>query len=362
VENTNKDKIGSETLIEPTHILSGLIVGILFGFALQRGRFCMNSAFRDIILLKEYTLLKAVIVAIIVSMLGFHVMASLGIIQLNPKPLSWGADIIGGFIFGVGMVLAGGCASGTTYRVGEGMVGSFVALLGFMLSAVITGSGALSGIKSYLETTTKVTVTNPGPLVTTTSQSPTLANIIGVDPWIIVIVIAILAIGVLAWKRGGEGKTEGSLSEKIFKRGWPWWATGIVIGIIAMIAFPASAATGRNYPLGITGGWSTFLNALMKGDANVLSWETFLVIGVVIGAALAASIAGEFKLRAPGPGRLIQQFIGGLLLGIGAVIANGCNIGHILSGVPQLAISSIIFGFFVIIGCWATAYLLLMRR
>jgi hypothetical protein len=86
------------------------------------------------------------------------------------------------------------------------------------------------------------------------------------------------------------------------------------------------------------------------------------VIGVVIGAALAASIAGEFKLRAPGPGRLIQQFIGGLLLGIGAVIANGCNIGHILSGVPQLAISSIIFGFFVIIGCWATAYLLLMRR
>ena len=349
-------------MIEPTFILSGLIVGILFGFALQRGRFCMNSAFRDIILLKEYTLLKAVIVAIIVSMLGFHVMASLGIVQLNPKSFFWGANIVGGFIFGMGMVLAGGCASGTTYRVGEGMVGSFIALLGFMTSAVITGSGALSGIKSYLQTTTKITVPDPGSLITPASRSPTLANVIGVDPWIIVIVIAILAIGVLAWKRGGGEKTEGSLSEKIFKRGWPWWATGVVIGIIAMIAFPASAATGRNYPLGITGGWSTFLNTLIKGDTNVLSWETFLVIGVVIGAAISAGIAGEFKLRAPGPGRLLQQFIGGLLLGIGAVIADGCNIGHILSGIPQLAIGSIIAGFSIIMGCWVAAYLLLMRR
>lgn len=67
-------------MIETTAILSGLVVGMLFGFALQRGRFCMNSAFRDILLLKEYTLLKAVIVALIVSMLGFHAMASLGII------------------------------------------------------------------------------------------------------------------------------------------------------------------------------------------------------------------------------------------------------------------------------------------
>ncbi len=348
-------------MIEPTWILSGLAVGILFGFALQRGRFCMNSAFRDIILLKEYTLLKAVIVAIIVSMLGFHLMANFGLIQLNPKPFSWGANIIGGFIFGIGMVLAGGCASGTTYRVGEGMVGSLFALLGYMSSAVITGVGALSGMKSYLETATKITVTDAGPLIAPANRSPTLANILGIDPWILVILVAIVGLGVLTWKRGGGVKNEGTLSEKVFKQGWSWWVTGIVIGIIAIIAFPASAATGRNYPLGITGGWQTFLNALIKGDANIPSWETFLVIGVVMGAAAAAGIAGEFKLRAPGPGRLVQQFVGGLMLGIGAVTANGCNIGHILSGVPQLAIGSIIAGFSIIIGCWVTAYILLMR-
>jgi uncharacterized membrane protein YedE/YeeE len=351
-------------LIEPSGILTGLIVGILFGFALQRGRFCMNSAFRDIILTKEYTLLKAVVVAIIVSMLGFAVMATLGIIQLNPKPFYWGANIIGGFIFGIGMVLAGGCASGTTYRVGEGMVGSFIALLGFMIGGVITQVGALKVVVDYLQTNTKITIANPGPLVSPTAKNPTLANIVGIHPWVVVIVIVIIAVGVLVWKRGGGGKTEESLSlsEKIFKKGWPWWATGIVIGIIETIAFPASAATGRNYPLGITGGWSTFLLALIRGDANILGWETFLVIGVIIGAAIAAAIAKEFKLRAPGPGRLLQQFLGGLLLGIGAVIASGCNIGHILSGVPQLAISSIVTGLFIIFGCWVTAYMLLMRR
>ena len=52
-------------------IFMGIPVGLLFGFALSRGRFCMNSAFRDIIVLKDYDLLKAVGVAIIVSMIGF---------------------------------------------------------------------------------------------------------------------------------------------------------------------------------------------------------------------------------------------------------------------------------------------------
>jgi len=348
-------------MIEPTAIITGLIIGILFGFALQRGRFCMNSAFRDIILMKEYTLLKAVVAALIVEMLGFHLMATLGIIQLNPKPFFWGANIVGGFIFGIGMVLAGGCASGTTYRVGEGMVGSFVALLGYMIGSIITGEGALKEFQSYLKSATKITVGNAGPLVSSKNTSPTLANIFGVHPWIVAIILAIIGIAILAWKRGGAEGAEGSLYEKIFKHGWPWWATGIVIGIIGMLAFPASAAAGRNYPLGITGGWKTFLSTLLKGDSNILSWETFEVIGIVIGAAIAAAIAGELKLRAPGPKRLIQQFIGGLLLGIGAVTAFGCNIGHILSGVPQLALSSILTGSFIVIGAWITAYLMFMR-
>jgi uncharacterized membrane protein YedE/YeeE len=347
-------------LIETSLMLSGLVVGIIFGFVLQRGRFCMNSAFRDIILMKEYTLLKAVALAIVVQMIGFHLMATMGYIQLYPKTLFWGAMIVGGFIFGIGMVLAAGCASGTTYRVGEGMMGSFVALLGLMIGGVITSGGALIELKSYLQPTEgalkAITTDNPGSYVG--NSNLTLANVFNLDPWIFVAIIAIIILAVLIWKRGGEEtKVEGTLYERIFKMGWSWWVTGITVGIVGIIAFLAF----KNYALGISGGWFGFLNALVTGDPDKLNWFTFLVIGVVIGAAIAAGIAGEFKLRAPNAGRLLQQFIGGVIMGIGAVIGTACNIGHILSGIPQLALSSILGGIFIILGCWVTAYIMFMR-
>jgi hypothetical protein len=295
-------------------------------------------------------------------MIGFHLMATMGWIQLNPKPLFWGAMIFGGFIFGIGMVLAAGCASGTTYRVGEGMMGSFVALLGLMIGGLVTSGGALIELKSYLQSNTAITTTDlgisSGPLVKEGSTSLTLANIFSLDPWIFVAIVAIIILAVLIWKRGSEGtKVEGTLYERIFKMGWNWWVTGITVGIVGIIAFLAF----KNYALGISGGWFGFLNALITGDLDKLNWFTFLVVGVVIGAAIAAGIAGEFKLRAPKARRLLQQFIGGLIMGIGAVIGTACNIGHILSGVPQLALSSILGGIFIILGCWVTAYIMFMR-
>ena len=348
-------------MIEESLMASGLAVGVIFGFVLQRGRFCMNSAFRDIILMKEYTLLKAVALAIVVQMIGFHLLATMGYIQLYPKTFYWGAMIFGGFVFGIGMVLAAGCASGTTYRVGEGMMGSFVALLGLMIGGLITSGGALKDLTSYLQPSEgalkAITTENPGSLVG--NANLTLANVFDLDPWIFVVIIAIIILAVLIWKRGGgeETKTEGTAYEKIFKKGWNWWVTGIAIGIIGIMAFIAY----KKYALGISGGWFNFLNALITGDPDKLNWFTFLVIGVVIGAAISAVIAGEFKLRAPDARRLLQQLIGGFLMGIGAVIGTACNIGHILSGIPQLALSSILGGIFIILGCWVTAYIMFMR-
>lgn len=67
-------------------LVAGLIIGAIFGFILQRGRFCMNSAFRDIILLKEFKLAKAVAVSLVVLMVGFAIFALSGVIGLTPKP------------------------------------------------------------------------------------------------------------------------------------------------------------------------------------------------------------------------------------------------------------------------------------
>ncbi|MHA2401008.1 MAG: YeeE/YedE family protein [Promethearchaeota archaeon] len=348
-------------------VIAGILIGIIFGFVLQRGRFCMNSAFRDIILLKDRTLIKAVAIAIVVQMILFHLMDALDIITLNPKPLVWGGNIIGGFIFGIGMVLAAGCASGTTYRVGEGMMGSLMALLAFAIGGYTTKFGFLKPFKDDLQSATKITTENGG--------NPTLGNILGSElesilTWGIVILIAAISIYIIItryyvpWKNDGNQLNFSNLLTRIFTgTGWKWWVTGIVIGLIGCVAFISSAAAGRNYPLGITGGWVGFLGFFLTGDEGKLSWEAFLVVGAVIGAFIAAKIAGEFKLRAPKEGKqLFLQFGGGLLMGIGAVTAAGCNIGNTLSGIPQLSLGSILATIFFILGNWVTAYLLFGRE
>ena len=137
-------------------VITGLFVGLIFGFILQRGRFCMNSAFRDAILLKDNLLLKTVFVALLVELIGFSIMDMTGAIAINPKPFWWGANLLGSFIFGIGMVLAGGCASGITYRVGEGMVGSMTAVLGLSIGGYITAAGFLKPFKANLQAATTI--------------------------------------------------------------------------------------------------------------------------------------------------------------------------------------------------------------
>jgi len=82
-------------------------------------------------------------------------------------------------------------------------------------------------------------------------------------------------------------------------------------------------------------------------------------VGIVIGAAVAAVLAKEFKLRMPKkPITYVQVLGGGFLMGLGAVTAGGCNIGHFLTGVPQLAISSWIASVCFILGNWGMAWIL----
>lgn len=335
---------------------TGLLIGIVFGFSLSRGRFCMNSAFRDILLLRDFTLAKAVAAALLVEMLGFGLMAVFGIITLNPKPLLLWANIIGGFVFGIGMVLAGGCASGITYRVGEGLMGALSAVIGLTAAAVATSMGFLKPVAGALQATK---------IMTAEDKSLTLANILGLPlAWLMIVLsIVLIVVWVYMARKNPEedySPKKATLSDKIFKHGWSWLWAGVAIGIVGILAFPASAATGRNYPLGITGGWGAIGKTIVTGQ-SAIAWEALLIIGIIIGAALAAIIAKEFKIRSPKPLVLVQTFVGGALMGFGATTSTGCNVGHILSGVPQLSIGSIVGGTFIILGCWTAAYFLFVR-
>lgn len=335
-------------------LIGGLIVGALFGYVLQRGRFCMNSAFRDIILLKEFKLAKAVVIALITLMIGFAIFALAGVIDLSPKPLKiWGA-VVGGLVFGIGMVLAAGCASGTTYRVGEGMMGSVVAGFGLTLGALMTAFGVFSDAKVFLQQT----VIGTGPALTLFGEFGELTPIFMLILGIVGAALTFYFWGLPALKKRTEGepliKFDNAV-ESIFKKAYPWWVTGIVIGIIGTAAYVVS-----NGVLGITGGWMNLSLWLTTG--TVVSWAGFIIVGIIFGAFLGAIISGEFKIRVPKDGlTLLKQLIGGILMGFGAVTAMGCNITNILGGVPQLSLHSIITGACIMFGSWIMAYLLFMR-
>ena len=138
--------------------------------------------------------------------------------------------------------------------------------------------------------------------------------------------------------------------------------TGIGIGIVGIISFPISAAAGRNYPLGITAGWIQWVKVvILRVEGQAVNWIAAMVLGIVIGAFIAALISGEFKFRFPKWGMIGQAFLGGLIMGFGAVTSGGCNVTHILSGIPQLSIGSFLAAIAIALGAWVTAYLMFVR-
>ena len=86
----------------------GLVVGVPLGYVLQRGRFCMNSAFRDLMLTKDVTVFRAYVLALLIQMVGVEILAGSGLIVTGGTPFWWIAAIVGGLIFGWGMALSGG--------------------------------------------------------------------------------------------------------------------------------------------------------------------------------------------------------------------------------------------------------------
>ena len=134
--------IGLGFYLNDAKLVKYLIFGVAFGMILQRSRFCFTAAFRDPVITGSTSLTRAAFLAVAVGTIGFSAL-SLYSISTGGKPM--GTDsvaplsiltVIGGVMFGIGMVTAGGCASGTLMRVGEGFQLQWVALLCFMLGSV----------------------------------------------------------------------------------------------------------------------------------------------------------------------------------------------------------------------------------
>lgn len=120
----------------------GFLFGLIFGFLLQKGGVTKYDVILGQLLLTDFTVVKIMLSAVVSGMIGLHLMKSLGWIQLEPKSGSWGKNVIGGLIFGLGFALLGYCPGTIAGAIGNGYLDASIGglagiLLGSWLFAVL---------------------------------------------------------------------------------------------------------------------------------------------------------------------------------------------------------------------------------
>jgi uncharacterized membrane protein YedE/YeeE len=293
--------------------------------------------------LRQHTiLLRAIVLAILVQMVGVGLLVQLGVggVRLNVVPFYWLSAILGGFVFGTAIVYAQGCSSTVWYRVGNGNMGSLVTLVGFALGEAVISFGFLRGIREWFH---GYEISLPG------GAPATLPNAIGVNAWILVAPIVIGVGWLLSRTKPGR-----------YLGGWDWRLAGLVLGGIGTAAWLVASPTGWGYGIGIVGSTGAFVRALVEGP-RVLNWGSFVVLTMPLGAFLAVWPRNGFKWKVPPATSLARMAAAGFVMGISATLAGGCNVGHGLTGVPTLALSSLLATASTFMGATVGNYLRFMR-
>jgi len=368
-------------------VLTAIPVGFLFGFFLQKGDLCGSSAFSEIIMMHDTRKVAGLWVLIIVAMLGIAALDIIGWVKLNPKPLIYLNYIVGGVIFGVGMVLAGGCISGCLYKGAAGNLNSIIALIGVPVGVMLVEFGPLNGLHLWMK---KHVITMAG------GEKVSLFALTELPFWLLALLFAIATVVIIAvMKKRKTTHTQRlkdedmSWLERTMTRPWKPWVAGIAIGLLMVPAYLSSAASGRNYPLGVTHGVmqaellivdSGFKHVYTNNpdpashlkDADnpgptpipsgkkVVWWLVASVLSLMLGSWVSARMSGQARLLPKPPDEIMFAILGGLLIGTGAALAGGCVVGNIMSGWALMSVGTILFGVVVVLTNWMTTYLYMM--
>lgn len=339
-------------------IITGLLVGAVLGLVLQRGRFCITGAYRDLWVSHSWRWFTAFLIAIAVQAVGVVALTWTGTIAPEASQLSVVATVVGSFLFGIGIVLAGGCATGTYYRAGEGLVGSWFALVAYALSAAAAKTGALAPLTGWIRGLWPTGLT-------TVPESLGIPNWVGVAA-LVALVLPFARHQILVARRRPVTRQllspqRTGLSHLLFESAWnPLW-TAVAVGLIAAAAWPLSWASGRHDGLGITTPSSNLVGFIVTGDASRVDWGVLLVLGILIGSFISAKASGEFRVRVPSSSVINRSIGGGILMGVGAAWAGGCSIGNALVQTSLLGWQGWTALVFQALGVGVSAYLTIIR-
>lgn len=336
-------------------VLGGLLLGLAFGALVQASHFCTMGALADLRLFGSSRRLKTWVFAIAVAILGTQLLAAAGLVDLDATGyvaagLAWGPTVLGGLLFGFGMVLTGGCASRALVRAAAGSLKAWVVLVVMALAASATQLGLLAPLHRLLREVATI------PLAEGQVMWRPLAALLGLEAEAARLALAIpVAFGLAAW----------CLSDRRWRAQPSEMLTGLGLGLLVPAGWLLTGWLAHDPFAPVEPASLSYVSPVAQSLWLVATgsagnpFAPALVAGTLAGAAAVAAVRGTVRLEGFGStADLGRHLIGGALMGIGGSLAMGCTIGQGLTGLSTLGAGSLLATGGIVLGAiWALRWL-----
>lgn len=331
--------------------IGGLTIGFFFGTIISRTNYCAMGALADIHNFGDTRRLRAWVLAAAVAIAGTQLLSAAGVVDTSKSmyagaAFNWLGYVLGGLLFGIGMVFAGGCPSRNLARAGSGDLRSLVTLIVLGLFAYMSIGGILAPARSSLESLTTLTLNAPtqrlGDLLATRLPlgAATLAS------------LAAAAVVAVALAYAFAGAT--------FRKSPIHILSGLGVGLCVVAGW---ALTGLTFdelaarplaPISLTFVRPTgdSLEWLQRYTASPLpGFGVASLFGALLGSFAVSFGRGHFRLATlTDVGDTLRHLGGAILMGLGGVMAMGCTVGQSLTGVSTLSLGSFIATAAIVVG------------
>ncbi|HLG47113.1 MAG TPA: YeeE/YedE family protein [Reyranella sp.] len=304
-----------------TVALAAFAIGIAFGALARWSGFCLRGAVEDVLTRDNAPRARGFLLAMVVALIAVQALVLTGRLDISkavvmPTSLFWGGALLGGLLFGVGMVLTGGCGTRMLVLAAGGNLRSAVVFFVFGFVAYATIRGILAPARAAFMDMASVKLAHQAlPLI--------------VGP-----VVLVLALAFILWRRVElRHLLGGALIGLLVPLGY--WVTGV----LGNDDFDQTTVESIN----VTRGGGDALVYLLTWTGSKINFGIAFVAGILVGALAVALLRRDFKLEGfERPADMLRYAAGAALMGVGGVLALGCTVGNGLTGIASLAPTSFI--------------------
>ncbi|MEO8281358.1 MAG: YeeE/YedE family protein [Ideonella sp.] len=345
-------------------IWGALLIGLLFGALGQWSRFCVRGAIADWVLERKPGRLASWMLAVLVAAIGTQLLIAQGLFDASKSVawtdrFVWASYLVGGAVFGYGMILARGCPQRSLVKAGAGDMRAIVTLLVVSISAQMTLRGLFAKPRTQLLDSSAVQLAGPQDLGSLLGGATDFGA--SATRWLI---LAVLAAALITWLLRARRNTSARQ-----------WIGGLLIGLLVPAAWYLSGHLGfiAEHPDTLEATWlgtqshrpeglsfiaplaaSLDLLTLWTDQNTIVTFGVMLSLGVLLGSLSSALLRRDFRVESfESPRQLVEHLVGGVLMGFGGVTALGCSIGQGLTGLAMLSAGAFLAVAGIVFGAWS---------